>query len=194
MNVPIDDRLLGVLPHLLLDAVHFEQQVSFKRPWDHQLFLLTKTDSNITCVLQNRKKYMSCVCTYPNEASQRRGCLTPLICFPYQTLRCYIKWEMAPELNEDVKNAQVLAVAEWTAVLLSSADSGYADFIAIHTQRFMIGHSHPTAFGHQLLIKINHLIEFWSGCPQWYYSLYCVYELLTSSSRILWVFIPSSRS
>jgi hypothetical protein len=41
---------------------------------------------------------------------------------------------MVLELNEHVKNAHVLAVAEWTAVLLSSADPGNAHFMAIHIQ------------------------------------------------------------
>jgi hypothetical protein len=39
---------------------------------------------------------------------------------------------MALDLNAYVKSAQVLAVAEWMAVLLSSADSGYAHFFAVH--------------------------------------------------------------
>jgi hypothetical protein len=56
---------------------------------------------------------------------------------------------MALELNEQVKNALVLAVAEWMAVLLSSADSGYAPFFAVHIQPPMTGHSYLTAVGHQ---------------------------------------------
>ena len=39
---------------------------------------------------------------------------------------------MALELNEHVKNTQVLTAAEWTAMLLSSSDSDYAHFIAVH--------------------------------------------------------------
>ena len=35
-------------------------------------------------------------------------------------------------------------------MLLSSADSGYAHFIAIDTQPIMTGHSHVTAFGHHI--------------------------------------------
>jgi len=56
---------------------------------------------------------------------------------------------MALELNEHVKNAQVLAVAKWVAVLLSSADSGYAHFFAVHIEPPMTGHSYLTAVGHQ---------------------------------------------
>jgi hypothetical protein len=56
---------------------------------------------------------------------------------------------MALELNEHVKNAQMLAVAEWMAVLLSSAHSGYAHFIAVHIQPPMTGHSYLTAVGRQ---------------------------------------------
>jgi len=56
---------------------------------------------------------------------------------------------MALELNEHVKNAQVLAVAEWMAVLLSSADSGYAHFFAVHIHPLMTGHSYLAAVGHQ---------------------------------------------
>ena len=41
---------------------------------------------------------------------------------------------MALELNEHTKNALVLAVAKRMAVLLSSADSGYAPFFAVNIQ------------------------------------------------------------
>jgi len=56
---------------------------------------------------------------------------------------------MALELNEHVKNAQVLAVDKWTGMLLSPADSGYALFIAVHIQPPMTGHSYLTAVGCQ---------------------------------------------
>jgi len=56
---------------------------------------------------------------------------------------------MALELNEHAKNAQVLAVAKLMALLLSSADSGYAHFFAVHIQPPMTGHSYLTAIGHQ---------------------------------------------
>ena len=55
---------------------------------------------------------------------------------------------MALELNEHVKNAQVLAVAEWMAVLPSSTDSGDVHFFAVHIQPPMTGHSYLTAVGH----------------------------------------------
>jgi len=56
---------------------------------------------------------------------------------------------MALELNEHVKNTQVLTAAEWMAMLLSSTDSDYAHFIAVHIRPPMTGRSYLTAVGCQ---------------------------------------------
>jgi hypothetical protein len=91
MNVPTDDRFLRVLPDLLLDAVHVEQQVCVKSPGDCQLLLLTK-QIRILAVFSRTKKvhvlsiYLS-KWSLPNE-----GVFDALNIFSIQTLICYIKW------------------------------------------------------------------------------------------------------
>ena len=133
---------------------------------------------------------LSSVCTYPTKAFQRKGCLTPFICFPHQTLRCYIKRDGAG--------------VKWTCKKCPSVGSCQMNHRVAGFSWFRLCTSNllweAILILLQLAVGVSNKNEPSKSIMKWLPTMilstrvYCVEELLTSSSRIFWFFISSSRS